>query len=122
MKVGLNIYKRKDGRYERRYKKGRNGKKLIYGYVYSRIKAAAVAKLLKKQQEYAHCLELAVSGMLLGSWLSLRLKTIKGPEIKPSRYVVYERQIRLYLNPMLGSLSLSEIGDSQILALSVSYA
>lgn len=115
MKAGLNIYKRKDGRYEGRYKKGRNGKKLIYGYVYSRKKAVVVRLLLEKQQEYAHCLEQSVSGMTLNSWLHLWLKTIKGPEIKPSSYAVYERQIRLYLTPLLGSLALSEIGDAQIL-------
>ena len=115
MKAGLNIYKRKDGRYEGRFKKGRNGKKLIYGYVYSRIKAVAVAKLLEKQQEYAHCPELAASGMLLGSWLSLWLETIKSAEIKPSSYVVYERQIRLYLTPLLGSMALTEVGASQII-------
>ena len=29
---GENIYKRKDGRWEGRYVKGRDGKKAIYGY------------------------------------------------------------------------------------------
>ncbi len=29
---GENIYKRKDGKWEGRYVKGRNGKKAIYGY------------------------------------------------------------------------------------------
>lgn len=33
---GENIYKRKDGRWEGRYIKGRDGKKAIYGYVYSK--------------------------------------------------------------------------------------
>ena len=115
MKAGLNIYKRKDGRYEGRFKKGRDGKKLIYGYVYSRIKAVVVARLLEKQQEYAHCLERTLSGMTLESWLHLWLETIKGPEIKPSSYAVYERQIRLYLIPLLGGLALSEVEDARVL-------
>ena len=114
MKVGLNIYKRKDGRYEGRYKKGRNGKKLIYGYVYSRTKAVVVEKLLEKQWEYANFLEQAVSGMFLVTWLQVWLESRKGPAVKPSSYAVYERQIRLYMTPLIGGLALSEIGDAQI--------
>lgn len=116
-KVCLNIYKRKDGRYEGRYKKGRKEKKLIYGYVYAKTKAEAARKLLEKQREYGEVFAKAASGrrMTLGLWLSIWMNTIKEPELKQSSYAVYERQIRLYLAPLLGYLALTEIKNQDIL-------
>ena len=43
---GENIYKRKDGRWEGRYVKGRNGKKAIYGYVYSKSYSENIVTLV----------------------------------------------------------------------------
>ena len=43
---GENIYKRKDGRWEGRYVKGRDGKKAIYGYVYSKSYSEVRKKLV----------------------------------------------------------------------------
>lgn len=39
-KRGLNIYKRKDGRWEGRYIKERIGKKIKYGYVFGKTHKA----------------------------------------------------------------------------------
>ena len=50
---GENIYKRKDGRWEGRYIKGRDGKKAIYGYVYSKSYSEIKKKLILKRAEYA---------------------------------------------------------------------
>lgn len=50
---GENIYKRKDGRWEGRYVKGRDGKKAIYGYVYSKSYSEVKKKLILKRAEYA---------------------------------------------------------------------
>lgn len=50
---GENIYKRKDGRWEGRYVKGRDGKKAIYGYVYSKSYSEVRKKLVLKRAEYA---------------------------------------------------------------------
>jgi len=47
-KIGLNIYKRKDGRFEGRYFKDyRENGKIIYGYVYARSRAEARDKLMR---------------------------------------------------------------------------
>lgn len=114
-KVGLNIYKRKDGRYEGRYKKGRNRNRLIYGYVYSRTKKDAVRKLLEKQQEYGFFAEKMSSGALtVGNWLGLWFGTVKGPELKESSYAVYAGQIKRYLIPILGEILLSDLSDNHI--------
>lgn len=50
---GENIYKRKDGRWEGRYIKGRSGKKAIYGYVYSKSYSEVKKKLALKKVEYS---------------------------------------------------------------------
>ena len=50
---GENIYKRKDGRWEGRYVKGRDGKKAIYGYVYSKSYSEVKKQLILKRAEYA---------------------------------------------------------------------
>mgnify|MGYP000862180508 CR=1 FL=1 len=50
---GENICKRKDGRWEGRYIKGRDGKKAIYGYVYSKSYSEIRKKLILKRAEYA---------------------------------------------------------------------
>lgn len=119
-KVCLNIYKRKDGRYEGRYKKGRIGKKLVYGYVYSRLKAEVIRLLMEKQSEYPYMMRSAKrkirKRMTFSVWLSLWLETIKKPELKPTSYAVYERQIRKYLLPMIGEFSLEEFCDQELIA------
>ncbi len=50
---GENIYKRKNGRWEGRYIKGRDGKKAIYGYVYSKSYSEVKKKLSIKRAECA---------------------------------------------------------------------
>lgn len=44
---GENIFKRKDGRWEGRYIKARNGKKAVYGYVYGK----SYSEVKKKKSE-----------------------------------------------------------------------
>lgn len=48
---GENIYKRKDGRWEGRYIKRRNGKKAIYGYVYAKNYSEVKRKLNLKRMK-----------------------------------------------------------------------
>ena len=48
---GENIYKRKDGRWEGRYIKARNGTKVRYGYVYAKTYAEAKKILAVKRSE-----------------------------------------------------------------------
>ena len=50
---GENIYKRKDGRWEGRYVKGRDGKKATYGYVYSKSYSEVKKQLILKRAEYS---------------------------------------------------------------------
>ncbi|WP_258379257.1 hypothetical protein [Enterococcus plantarum] len=53
-KRGENIYKRKDGRWEGRYRKGRNKEgRIVYGYVYGKQYNEAKEKLSKKNADYS---------------------------------------------------------------------
>lgn len=55
---GENIYKQKDGRWEGRYVKGRDGKKVIYGYVYSKSNICIIKitqnQLFSQLRVYSH--------------------------------------------------------------------
>ena len=72
-KEGANIYKRKDGRWEGRYIKGRapNGK-AIYGYVYADSYQAAKEKLPPSYS--ADSFE-----GVAGKWFASILPTLKSP-------------------------------------------
>lgn len=122
----LNVYKRKDGRYEGRYKKGRDeNHKLIFGSVYASRKKDAVRKLLEKQREYANyeentlcrgkrpeeCPRPQKKGLRLKEWLAGWME-LKALEVKRTSYVVYVRQVRNHILPELGELALEEI-DAQ---------
>lgn len=125
-KVSLNIYKRKDGRYEGRYKKGRKGRKLVYGYVYAETRKEAAARVIAMQKQYedyeenqledAYTKENGPSKEELSveRWLTLWLRTIKGPEVKSSSYGAYERQIRRHIVPGLGRRKLAEIDEQAV--------
>lgn len=115
-KVCPNVYKRKDGRFEGRYKKGRDGKKLIYGYVYGRTKKKVYEKLTKKELEYAGYEDnnSAAVGLSIGGWLYSWLHTVKEAELKSSSCVVYERQIKLHLIPVLGTVPLQEFKEKDV--------
>ena len=53
---GENIYKRKDGRWEGRYKKGRSGTgKTSYGYVYAKTYREVRARLRQAQFAWDQC-------------------------------------------------------------------
>ena len=71
MMRGLNIYKRKDGRYEGRITRGKasNGKRL-YQYFFGRTKQAVQAKMKSVQQLFAQVAELDLTiKSLCEEWL-----------------------------------------------------
>lgn len=54
MRTGENIFKRKDGRWEARYRKGRDASgKIVYGYCYGKTYAEAKQKLETAKGSYA---------------------------------------------------------------------
>lgn len=117
---GENIYKRKDGRWEGRYVKGRDGKKAIYGYVYSKTYSEVKKQLILKRAEYA--LEEnkpSVSVMKDGKFSELSEMWIRSIQasVKESTWNKYRNILKCSIVPRLGNKNLSEIDYSVVSAL-----
>jgi len=107
-KKGRNIYKRKDGRWEGRYKKGYDDKgKIKYGYVYGKTFTGVRDKLrdfplIEKEKIYQPT-EIRYSH-ILNEWLEyIRLK------VKESSYTRYYQIVYSHLIPNLGSYKIEDI-------------
>lgn len=113
---GENIYKRKDGRWEGRYIKGRklNGA-LQYGYVYaykySEVKRRLLPlKCLHAREEMG---DFEFSGSL-NDWTAHWLEEIMRPKIKLSTYGFYLSQLNRHILPALGKRRLKSINRADI--------
>ena len=114
-RTGENIYKRKDGRWEGRYIKGRAQGRAKYGSVY----AASYREVKKKVEAAKRALE-SVSqdsvkeGKLSdpgGQWLSEAALTLKESSVKK-----YEDIFRCYILPEFGEDTLSGVTDQRIIS------
>ncbi len=109
---GENIYKRKDGRWEGRYIKGRDGKKAVYGYVYSKSYSEVKKQLILRRAEYAQegnnpsklSLKDAQFSELSEMWLS-SIRT----SIKESTWIKYRNTLKCNIIPRIGDVNLSAI-------------
>lgn len=109
---GENIYKRKDGRWEGRYKKDKVNGKTRYGYVYAKSYKEVKERLLSINQ--LHDTELIKQNTFTGNkvtfyetaekWLSIKASTIK-----KSSYVKYNNMLRYYLYPQFKNTFIDEI-------------
>lgn len=117
---GENIYKRKDGRWEGRYVKGRDSKKAIYGYVYSKSYSGVKKQLILKRAEYA--LEenkpsaSTMKDALFSDLSEMWLRSIQA-SVKESTWIKYRNILKCSVVPRLGNTNLSEIDYSAVSAL-----
>ena len=107
-KRGENIYKRKDGRWEGRYIRGRSPSGgAVYGYVYARsyrecrVKRQKQLEALGKAPEQAASLTLAQAA---GRFLADREK-----QLKESTRARYAYLLRHYILPGLGETSVGQL-------------
>lgn len=110
-KRGENIHKRKDGRWEGRYIKGRTKEgRPIWGYLYSHSYAEVKAKLTQAKAlsgfyrlsgESMHFSELAEV------WLALISQSIKESTLAHYRYT-----LRKYILPVLGGLTVESLDEA----------
>lgn len=119
---GENIFKRKDGRWEGRYIKARNGRKAVYGYVfgksYSEVKKKKLealklidsnkTQIKKPAQEKNPNFE-----YIARQWLE-ELKPVR----KHSTIVKYACQLKNYIIPTFGNLALNNITNENIILFS----
>ena len=108
---GSNIYKRKDGRWEGRYSKGRDSSgKIVYGYVYAKtcaeLKKRLRTMLLEPKKQKPVTLNLAD---VSEQWLS-----IAALKVKPSTFAVYDSIVRLHILPLIGKTNIGEINTALI--------
>ncbi|GCF95941.1 site-specific integrase [Enterococcus florum] len=110
MRRGENIYKRKDGRWEGRYKKGKkaNGK-TKYGSVYGRTLSEVRSKLYPLKSKYQEIRgKYGESSMSLEWWGTSWLTEMK-QEVKESTYANYQYKLTHYVFPVIGTYALNEL-------------
>ena len=112
---GENIYKRKDGRWEGRYIKGRkeNGK-IYYGYVYRKSYKAAKKKLLEMKWYYqqVQTTQGSYSGTVC-DWIEHCLDQQRN-KVKQSTLTTYQYKMKKYLLSYLGKTALRDVMQDTI--------
>lgn len=112
MRKGENIYKRKDGRWEGRYIKGKKESgKTQYGYVYGHSLQEVREKLYPMKIRYFNVLKMnGLSCMSVFEWGTRWLAEIQ-MDVKPSTYASYYHKLTKYVFPLLGKQSLNELSQ-----------
>lgn len=113
---GENIYKRKDGRWEGRYIKGRrtNGT-ILYGYVYRNSYKSVKEQLTIMKAFYYdkyHNSNLIYDGTI-EQWAKRWLVNIK-EKLKMSTFVSYSSKLTLHVYPIIGNIPLKELNSENI--------
>lgn len=110
MGKGENIFKRKDGRWEARYEKGRNDDgRIVYGYCYGKTYREAKEKAAQKRAEVfldpppVQERKDSVAFVCL-DWLKIKQKSVKR-----STYEKYYSVINRYLIPALGTYRIRDL-------------
>ena len=109
---GENIYKRKDGRWEGRYIKNRDGKKAVYGYVYAKTYSDVKKKLLMKKTDALTALNIPNRNESKDASFSeisdLWLIAIRS-SIKESTRFKYRNSLKKHIAPKIGKIYISKI-------------
>lgn len=116
-KRGENIYKRGDGRWEGRYRKGRksNGK-LIYGYVYARKYSDCKEKLERAKELHRHIpntVKKCGTGKV-SEYMEFWLSNVAKPNVKLSTFCNYTNIVEKWLLPHFGKRSLYKLGRDEV--------
>ena len=111
MRTGENIFKRKDGRWEARYHKGRDASgKLLYGFCYGKTYSEAKARMEEAKKSAPSWTPSAKANLRLpfysfcDEWLR-----INHPRLHTSTYVKYQSVLEKYIKPQLGGFYPDEL-------------
>lgn len=110
MRRGENIYQRKDGRWEGRYRKGRKANGQVkYGYIYGKTLHEVRMKLYPLKVRYQTIEKIRGNACIpIEEWGYQWLRQIQ-QEVKPSTYANYQYKLKKYVFPFLGSYLLNEL-------------
>ena len=105
---GENIYKRKDGRFEGRYKKGYDSEgNLKWGSVYGKTYTEAKEKLALKKVEAKVQNNIISSSALLQNWIEKWIVTQK--HIKPTTRMMYYSHLKNHIKGSIGNIMLKRL-------------
>ncbi|MEI5993548.1 tyrosine-type recombinase/integrase [Candidatus Enterococcus mansonii] len=113
---GENIYKRKDGRWEGRYVKGRKANGGIhYGYVYSQSYKEVKKKLtIKKAAFFLEKENKEEFYGTLNNWLDYWLDTVVATKVKPGTFDSYKSKLDCHVRPIIGEIRLSNLNSGHL--------
>ncbi|MEI5992819.1 tyrosine-type recombinase/integrase [Candidatus Enterococcus mansonii] len=114
---GENIYKRKDGRWEGRYPKGRKSDgSLHYGYIYSKSYKLVREQLIEKKANWklSHQLQGNDFAGTFGHWADIWLNKLMIDRLKPSTHTSYSNKFHVHILPYLGNISLKKITAANV--------
>lgn len=117
MARGENIYKRKDGRWEGRYKKGYDqAKKIRYGYCYGHSYREVKEKVCKARTDYILCASSKEKADTRKPFETYCMQWIKINEsrLKKSTLVKYDSILEKYIRPALGDYFAEELTSDKI--------
>lgn len=113
---GENIYKRKDGRWEGRYIKGRTAEgRIRYGYVYDRSFKKLRKKLLSCKALYEN--RNIISDSFKGTvkeWMDQWFSELDYEPIKPATRSSYQYKMTKYVLPYLGNKKLNKLTQNDV--------
>lgn len=115
-KKGENIYKRKDGRWEGRYIKGRHPDgKPVYGYIYGYKYKEVRDRILPMKSYYLsqNTIHIKFWGTLRDWTLCWMQQTVQ-TKIKPSTYANYYGMLENHILPALGGRKLASITQAEV--------
>ena len=114
---GENIYKRKDGRWEGRFRKYRDANgKIKYGYVYARSYTEVKIKLNKIKQEITIPAESGTADIIVRTFSEVVKEwiTYKTPLLKESSVAKYTNIINLHLLPFFHEQTMQSISVQRL--------
>lgn len=108
---GKNIYRRKDGRWEGRYSKGKSDGKYRYGSVFGKTYDEVEQKLdaLKSKNSNISAISEVLFEDIALEWLS-----VQQPELKASSYAKYRNLLKSYMIPEFGRLPIQSITRGEV--------
>ncbi len=116
MAKGENIFKRKDGRWEARYVKGRElSGKIKYGFCYGRTYREAKDKVTRiKLELLSEKMPSAVTSKHRFSFYCDEWLRVKRDGVRDSTYIKYETILRKHIKPKLGTCFPAGINDAAV--------
>ncbi|MFD2308091.1 tyrosine-type recombinase/integrase [Enterococcus termitis] len=113
---GENIYKRKDGRWEGRYIKGRRADgSIYYGYIYSTSYKEVKKKLvIKKAANFSNSTTTDRFYGTVNNWLDYWLESVAAVQVKASTFDSYKSKIDCHIRPAIGDIYLCELTSTKI--------